>query len=65
MLQVGISTQIITPERGISLAGYFNPRPNTGVLDDLHVRAVLFKKDSVVCGIVSFELCFTTLEIVD
>ena len=65
MLQVGISRQIITPERGVSLAGYFNPRPNTGVLDDLHVKVVLFKKDSVVTGLVSFELVSTTLRLVD
>lgn len=65
MLQVGISQQIITPERGVSLAGYFNPRPNTGVLDNLHVKAVLFKKDSVVTGLVSFELLFTSLKLVN
>ncbi len=65
MLQVGISKQIITPERGVSLAGYFNPRPNTGVLDDIHVKVVLFKKDSVVTGLVSFELVYTILRLVD
>jgi len=65
MLQVGMSRQIITPELGVSLAGYFNPRPNTGVLDDLHVKVVLFKKDSVVTGIVSFELLFTNLLLVN
>jgi hypothetical protein len=65
MLQVGISKQIITPERGVSLAGYFNPRPNTGVLDDLQVKVVLFQKDSIVSGLVSFELLFTTLKLVD
>lgn len=65
MLQVGISKQIITPERGVSLAGYFNPRPNTGVLDDIHVRVVLFKKDSVVSGLVSFELVYANLKLVD
>jgi len=65
MLQVGISRQIITPERGVSLAGYFNPRPNTGVLDDIHVKVVLFKKDSVVTGLVSFELVFVPLRLVD
>lgn len=65
MLQVGISRQIITPVRGVSLAGYFNPRPNTGVLDDIHVKVVLFKKDSVVSGLISLELVGTTLELVD
>jgi hypothetical protein len=65
MLQVGISKQIITPERGVSLAGYFNERPNTGVLDDLNVKVVLFKKDSVITGLVSFELVITNLRLVD
>ena len=65
MLQVGISRQVITPERGVSLAGYFNPRPNTGVLDDIHVKVVLFKKDSVITGLVSFELVYTILRLVD
>jgi hypothetical protein len=65
MLQVGISKQIITPERGVSLAGYFNRRPNTGVLDDLHVKVVLFKKDSVVTGLVSFELVFASLKLIE
>lgn len=35
------------------------------MLDDIHVKVVLFRKDSVVAGLVSFELCFTTLEIVE
>lgn len=65
MLQVGISRQIITPELGVSLAGYFNPRPNTGVLDDIHVKVVLFKKDSVVSGLLSFELVYANLRLVD
>ena len=65
MLQVGMSRQIITPERGVSLAGYFNPRPNTGVLDDIHVKVVLFKKDSVVTGLVSFELVYANLRMVN
>jgi len=65
MLQIGISRQIITPELGVSLAGYFNERPNTGVLDDIHVKVVLFKKDSVVTGLVSFELVSATLRLID
>lgn len=65
MLQIGISKQIITPERGVSLAGYFNPRPNTGILDDINVRVILFKKNSVVAGLVSFDLIFVTLDMVD
>ncbi len=65
MLKVGISKQIITPERGVSLAGYFNPRPNNGVLDDIHVKVVLFKKGPVVTGLVSLEIVKTTLKLVE
>ena len=65
MLQAGISKQVITPERDVSLAGYFNKRPNIGVLDDLYVKAVLFKKDSVITGLVSFDLIFVSLKLIN
>ena len=58
MLQVGIGREVITPSRGIPLCGYFNPRPNTGILDDLFVRTVIFKQNNVVSGLVVFDLCF-------
>ena len=64
-MEVGISKMIITPRRGLPLAGYFNPRPNTGVLDDLHVRCVLFRKGRTVCGLVSFDVCMISAELVD
>ncbi|MDD5729208.1 MAG: neutral/alkaline non-lysosomal ceramidase N-terminal domain-containing protein, partial [Victivallales bacterium] len=64
MLQAGISRQIITPVKGVALAGYFNPRPNTGVLDDIYVRVVLFRSGKTVAGLVSFDLLRTTLELV-
>jgi len=57
MLNVGFATEIITPKRGVGLAGYFNKRPNCGVLDDLYVKVVLFEKDGIKSGIVSFDLC--------
>lgn len=65
MLQVGIAREIITPSRGVPLCGYFNPRPNTGILDDLCVRAMIFKKDNVVSGLVVFDLCFLSTGIVE
>ena len=65
MLQAGFSRQVITPVRGVSLAGYFNERPNKGVLDDIYVKAAIFKKDDVVTGMVSFELASTTLRLVN
>ena len=65
MLQVGIGREIITPARGIPLCGYFNPRPNTGILDDLFIRTVIFKKDNVISGLVVFDLCFLSTDIVE
>jgi len=47
------------------LAGYFNPRPNTGVLDDLYVRCVLLRQGKTVCGWVSFDLCMVSADFVD
>jgi hypothetical protein len=64
MLQAGIGREIITPIRGIPLCGYFNPRPNTGILDDLFVRTIIFKKDNVISGLVVFDLCFLSTDIV-
>jgi len=58
MMKAGSSREIITPPRGISLAGYFNPRPNTGILDELFVKVLLLEQDTVVAGLVSFDLCF-------
>ncbi len=47
------------------MCGYFNPRPNTGVLDDLSVRTVLFKLDNQIGGLVVFDLCFLSADIVN
>lgn len=64
-MEAGIAKVIITPRRGLPLAGYFNARPNTGVLDDLHVRCVLFCAGQTVCGLVSLEVCMVSVEFVD
>ena len=52
MLNIGIAEEIITPPRGVGLAGYFNKRPNIGVYDQIKVRAILFELDGVTSGIV-------------
>lgn len=57
MFEVGFSHAIITPERGIPLAGYFNPRPNEGVLDDIYVKCILFRSGEVCGGFVTFDTC--------
>lgn len=64
MIKVGLGREIITPARGLPLVGYFNPRPNAGVLDDLYVKTALFQNGNSTGGIVSFDLCFLTREIV-
>ena len=53
MFKVGIAREIITPPRGLPLVGYFNPRPNQGVLDDLQVRVLLFEQDGLIGGLVT------------
>ena len=63
-MKTGFAREIITPPRGLPLAGYFNPRPNRGVLDDLHVKVQLFQQGKVICGIVSFDLCALPREMI-
>ncbi len=41
MFKAGFARKIITPVMGIPLCGYFSPRPNAGVIDDLLVRLFL------------------------
>ena len=65
MLLAGFSREIITPGRGVPLCGYFNPRPNTGILDDLFIRTMIFDHDGVTTGIVVFDLCFLSSALVD
>ena len=65
MINVGIASEIITPARGVALAGYFDPRPNTGAHDDLKVRVTLFRQGSVITGFVSYDLCFICMNIIE
>ncbi len=63
-LKIGISREIITPARGIPLCGYFNPRPNIGILDDLFIRSMIFENDGVTTGIVVFDLGFLSVALI-
>lgn len=59
MVKAGFSSRVINPPQGVSLMGYFNRRPNTGVLDDIKVRVALFCGDSgVPAGLVSLDLVY-------
>lgn len=65
MLKVGVSRELINPARGIPLVGYFNPRPNKGILDSLYVKAILFQQNKTTCGMVVFDLCFVDITLVE
>ena len=65
MLNIGIAEEIITPARGLSLAGYFNKRPNRGFYDNVKVRAILFEQGGVVSGLVVLDLCSLGQELFD
>jgi len=43
-MEFGIARRCITPQVPASLAGYFSIRPWNHVLDDIDVRAAVFKK---------------------
>jgi hypothetical protein len=55
--KAGFGKAVITPPEGISLAGYFEPRPNTGKYDDLYVRAFVVTDGETTAGILMFDLC--------
>jgi hypothetical protein len=63
--EAGFAREIITPAMGAPLAGYFNPRPNSGVLDELHVKAFLFRSGRTVTGVVSFDLLYLSRPLVN
>jgi len=62
--EAGFAREIITPARGVALAGYFQPRPNRGALDELSVKAAVFRSGRTVAGIVHLDLIFVTGDIV-
>ncbi len=40
-IEAGFSGKVISPQKGVSLAGYFNNRFNRGVHDDLYAKAMV------------------------
>lgn len=55
MLYCGFSKCDITPELGMGMPGYFENRINTGVLDNLFAKAVVFESDRVVTALVVLD----------
>lgn len=56
-LRAGSARVDITPPLGTELAGYFNVRRATGVLDRIHGRALVLEFDGERIAIVSADLC--------
>lgn len=55
-IQFGIGRKCINPEFPISLAGYFNTRIWDRILDDIEVRAIVFKGEKGNFAILHFDL---------
>ena len=55
-VKFGTGRRCINPELPISLAGYFNRRPWNEVLDDLEVRAVVFREGGDYSAIIQFDV---------
>ncbi len=55
-LRAGAARVVITPPIGTPLAGYFEPRPSTGVLDDLHAHALVLGNGQQAVALVSCDL---------
>ncbi|MBQ7206950.1 MAG: hypothetical protein IJS01_04040 [Lentisphaeria bacterium] len=57
--EFGFAKEDITPRFGAPLCGYFNPRPNTGALDRLSLKAAVFRTSGrSYAAIVSYDLCY-------
>ena len=54
--EAAFARQVISPPPGVALAGYFAPRFNRGILDDLWVRVALFRSGETTTGLVHFDL---------
>ena len=64
-MKTGFAREIITPKRGAPLCGYFNPRPNIGIYDDLALKTLVIEESGVKSGIVIYDLCFIGLKLVE
>lgn len=62
-LQFGVGRESIVPPMKMGLAGYFNTRIWTGVLDPIEVRCCVIKQADITAVIVQFELITVTPEL--
>lgn len=64
-IEFGTARRCIDPQVPVSLAGYFNVRMWDHVLDDIEVRAVVFKKGTEAAAILHFDLVCMPLYLCD
>jgi neutral ceramidase len=55
-LRVGTGVVVITPPLGTPLAGYYEPRGSTGVLDELYSKALVIEQNGVKVAVVECDL---------
>lgn len=55
-IEFGLSRQNINPPMKMGLAGYFNTRIWTGVLDDLEVRVAAFRGEGKISFLIQYDL---------
>lgn len=60
-IEFGKARRVITPRLPVSLAGYFNVRMWNHVLDDIEVRAIVFRSGTECCAILQFDLVAVAL----
>ncbi len=61
----GFSQRVISPEKGIALAGYFNNRYNEGIHDDLYTKAMVLSDGDTVAALVVADIVGVPAEVVE
>ncbi len=64
-VEAGFSERVISPEKGISLAGYFNNRFNRGVHDDLYSKAMVLSASSARAVLIVADNALVFSEVVE
>ncbi|HWB05870.1 MAG TPA: hypothetical protein VG796_22810 [Verrucomicrobiales bacterium] len=63
--RAGAARTVITPPNGVNMAGYYNVRGSTGVLDDIHAHALVLDDGKTRAALVSLDLIGTPRELVE
>lgn len=64
-LEAGVATIDITPLPGCRMSGYFSERTNTGTLDPLLAKAVVFRQGETSAALVFCDLSAISLDVSD